>query len=125
MDWPNLNLHLVYPWEPCFLRTSLVRSNFFEYLWKIWLVSIQLDHSFSIVLTRSQEHGSHVVVVPELHLDELDAYNCVDPWMSILNIVWPPLSLWLNRRLIWFSLSFNLEIVTSFRTLNILGFIPL
>lgn len=36
--------------------------------------SVQLDQSFRTVLTKYQEHGSHVVVVLELHVSELDAY---------------------------------------------------
>lgn len=50
---------------------------------------VQLDWSFSTLLTKYQEHNFDVVI-PELHLDELNISNWVGRWMSILNIVHPP-----------------------------------
>ena len=47
-----------------------VFSNIFE---KYDQGSMQLDCSFSIVLNKYWEYCSHVVVVPEDHLGELDA----------------------------------------------------
>lgn len=51
--------------------------------------SVQLNWSFSTLLTKYQEHDFDVVV-PELHLDELNISKWVGRWMSILNIVHPP-----------------------------------
>ena len=49
--------------------------------------SVQLNRSFGIVLTKYREYGSHVVVVPELHLGEFNASGYSHRWTTILNIV--------------------------------------
>lgn len=52
--------------------------------------SVQLDQSFRTILAKYWVLRAHIIVIPELHLGELDAYIWVDQWTLILNTVHPP-----------------------------------
>ena len=106
MDKPNYLLHPSLDFFVCF-GVNQTFLNIFE---RSNQKSVQLNCSFSIVLTKYQEHGSHVVVVLELHLAELHFSYWVSWCTSILNII---LSLSLSLSLICIINYFILHSITK------------
>jgi len=75
--------------NPDFLVCSWSNQTFLNIFERSNQRRVQLDWSFSDLLTKYREHGSHGVVVLELHMTELHFFGWADRCTSILNTVHP------------------------------------